>query len=136
MAVFGLIPTEKNGAINAVSAALEMQDAVKELQKIRSRQNKNIYEIGIGINTGNPVVGNIGAENRMDYTVIGDSVNVASKLEEMAEGGEIIIGEKTHTKVHSIFRTLQKKDARIQNKSEPVVCYYVLKTENQLLDSF
>lgn len=125
MAVFGLIAAEKNAPANAVAAAIEMQNATVELMRQRDRQNLTVFEIGIGINSGGAIVGNVGSRNRMDYTVIGDCVNVAARLEEMAKGGEIIAGEETYGRVKDQFRFSQQGQARLKNKSEPVAYYRV-----------
>jgi len=129
MAVFGLIPGENRGPYNAVRAAIEMQDATKDLMEARGKQGKETFEIGIGINTGSSIVGNVGAENRMDYTVIGDSVNVAARLQQMGKGGEIIIGEQTYHQAQSHFRMQKKGTIKIKNKKQPVVCYNVLSVQ-------
>ena len=121
MAVFGLVPSENSGPYGAIHAAIEMQDAIQE---------KETFEIGIGINTGSVIVGNVGSENRMDYTVIGDSVNVAARLEQMAKGGEIIIGEKTYSQTQKLFRIQDKNEIYVKNKIEPVICYKVLRKES------
>ncbi len=86
MAVFGLIPSENRASHDAVQAAIEMQDATEALMKVRDKQDKETFEIGNGINTGSAIVGNVGSEDRMDYTIIGDSVNVAGRLEQVAGG--------------------------------------------------
>ncbi|MEW6670254.1 MAG: adenylate/guanylate cyclase domain-containing protein [Thermodesulfobacteriota bacterium] len=125
MAVFGLIGAERNAPADAVAAALEMQAAAMELMRQRSRQNLSVFEIGIGINTGSAIVGNVGSQNRLDYTVIGDCVNVAARLEEMAKGGEIITGEETYLRTRDRFAFDQKGEARLKNKSEPVAYYRV-----------
>jgi len=127
MAVFGLIPSENTAPHDAIQAAIEMQDATEELMKLRAKQDKETFEIGIGINTGSAIVGNVGSENRMDYTVIGDTVNVAARLEQIAKGGEIIIGEQTHDQTKGSFRTQEKGKISVKNKTEPVICYEVLR---------
>lgn len=127
MAVFGPIPSENNAPYDAVKSAIEMQDATEALMKVRGKQNKETFKIGIGINTGSSIVGNIGAENRMDYTVIGVSVNVASRLEHMAKGGEIIIGKQTFSQTQGSFRMEEKGEIHVRNKTEPVMCYNVLR---------
>ncbi len=125
MAVFGLIGYEERAPADAVAAAVAMQAAVEELMLSRVRQNLPVYEVGIGINTGSAVVGNVGSQNRIDYTVIGDCVNVASRLEEMAKGGEIIAGAETYRRVKNRFRFDLKKQVLLKNKTEPVTFYYV-----------
>jgi class 3 adenylate cyclase len=125
MAVFGLIPSKNNNSYDAIHAAIEMQNATEELMKVRAKENKDTFEIGIGINTGSAIVGNLGSENRMDYTAIGDSVNVAAKLQQIAKGGKIIIGEQTYLQSQGNFHIEKKVKLRLKNKIEPVICYEV-----------
>ena len=103
MAVFGLIASESSHPYDPIQAAIEVQDATEDLMKARAKQGKETFEIGIGVNTGSVMVGNVASENRMDYTVIGDSVNVAARLEQIAQGGEIIIGEETYRQTQCHF---------------------------------
>jgi adenylate cyclase len=125
MAIFGLIPSKSNNSYNAIHAAIEMQHATKELMKERVKENKDIFEIGIGINTGSAIVGNLGSENRMDYTAIGNSVNIAAKLQQIAKGGTIIIGEQTYSQIQGNFQIEKKMKLRLKNKTKPVICYEV-----------
>ena len=127
MAVFGLIASDRNTPYyNAVKTAIEMQQAAGTLTKTRALLKKEIFDIGIGINTGEAIVGNVGSANRMDYTVIGDCVNMAARFQQAAEGGEIIIGEKTYQHTKDLFRIVKKGRIRLKNKSNRVVCYQVL----------
>lgn len=127
MAVFGLIPTGNSASQDALKAGATMRAASEELMKLRSSQGKEIFEIGIGINTGSAIVGNVGSENRMDYTVIGDSVNIAARLEKMAKGGQIIIGEKTYLQTQGQFRLQKRGEITLKNKTDPILCYEVLR---------
>ncbi len=127
MAVYGPLPSENSAPYDAVKSAIEMQEATETLMKVRSKQDKETFEIGIGINTGSSILGNVGAENRMDYTVIGDSVNVAARLQQMAKGGEIIIGEQTYRQVQDRFRAEKKGEIFVKNKTEPIIRYNVLR---------
>ncbi|MBW1693989.1 MAG: adenylate/guanylate cyclase domain-containing protein, partial [Deltaproteobacteria bacterium] len=126
MAVFGLMTSENNASYEAVKSAIEMQDVTKALIRVRRSQKKQTFEIGVGINTGPVVVGNVGSKNRMDYTIIGDSVNVAARLQQMAKGGEIIIGARTYRQVQGRFQVEKKGEISLKNKLKPVLCYTVL----------
>jgi class 3 adenylate cyclase len=125
MAVFGAIPSQNSSAFDAVKAAVEMQEATKMIMKKRTRMKRKTFQIGIGVNTGISILGNVGAKNRMDYTVIGDSVNIASRFQQLAKGGEIIIGEKTYKEIRGGFNVTMRGKARIKNKIEPVICYKI-----------
>jgi adenylate cyclase len=81
-------------AWRAVLAAWDFKQAIEEyLQRI---PNEDRLIVGIGINTGEPVVGNVGAEDRMEYTAIGDAVNLAKRLQESARGGQILLSSSTY----------------------------------------
>lgn len=125
IAVFGLVETDENMAAKAIQTGIEMQAATYEMMRGKKACEEQTFEIGIGINTGVAIIGNIGSSNRMDYTVIGDCVNVAARLEQMAMGGEIIIGEQTYLENDRLFVFESKGEIPIKNKLEPVVCYNV-----------
>jgi len=125
MAVFGPLPSENDAAYDAVKSAIEMQNATEALMNVRREQKKAVFEIGIGINSGPSILGNVGARNRMDYTVIGDSVNVAARLQQLAQGGEIIIGERTCGPIRDKFRMVKKDSVHFKHKKRPIQCYYV-----------
>lgn len=126
IAVFGLVDSDTDPPEDAIRTAIEMQAATQEMMKKRKRKGFEVFEIGIGINTGAAIIGNIGSANRMDYSVVGDCVNVASRLEQMAKGGEIIIGEQTFLKNTGSFQFESRGEVYVKNKLEPVVCYNVL----------
>ncbi len=126
IAVFGLVDTDTNPPENAINTAIEMQAATAEMMQQRKHKGLQSFEVGIGINTGNAIIGNIGSSNRMDYTVIGDCVNVAARLEQMAKGGEIIIGEQTYVDNTGLFHFESRGEVYVKNKLDPVVCYNVL----------
>ncbi|NOY70309.1 MAG: adenylate/guanylate cyclase domain-containing protein [Deltaproteobacteria bacterium] len=126
IAVFGLVETDENMAAKAIQTGIEMQAATYEMMRGKKAAGESTFEIGIGINTGVAIIGNIGSANRMDYTVIGDCVNVAARLEQMAAGGEVLIGEQTYLENDRLFDFESKGEISIKNKLEPVVCYNVL----------
>lgn len=126
MAVFGIISHNRSAPYDAVKAAIEMQEATKDLMNVRAKEDKETFEIGIGINTGSVIVGNVGAENRMDYTVIGDSVNITARLQQAAKGGEIIIDERSFGQTKDHFCIREKGKLSVKNKTKPIICYEVL----------
>jgi len=127
IAVFGLVESSGNASENAIRTALEMQEATEAMMKKRLQENQELFEVGIGVNTGQAIIGNIGSANRMDYTVIGDCVNIAARLEQMALGGEIIIGEQTFLENSGQFTIESRGEVYVKNKMEPLICYNVLR---------
>jgi len=125
MAVFGLMEEEDAGCLNAVRCAMEMRATARELAQQRRKAGLPVFEVGIGINTGEVVVGNLGSKNRMDYTVIGDTVNVASRLEGIAKGQHIVVGEETYRHCGGHISMQPRKEVRVKNRAEPVKCYEV-----------
>jgi len=108
-----------------IQTALEMQERLKELQNEWLKQRKEPLKIGIGINTGDVVVGNMGSLKRMDYTVIGDNVNLAARLCSAAEGDEILISEVTYNQVHTMIEAEELGPITVKGKSQPVCVYKV-----------
>jgi class 3 adenylate cyclase len=130
MALFGFITSNDSAPSDAIKAAIEMQEATEQWMQLRAQENRETFEIGIGINTGIVIAGNVGSENRIDYTVIGDCVNVAARLEQMAKGGEIIIGEQTYRQTEGLFPIQEKGEITAKNKNEPVKCFNVLRVKD------
>lgn len=123
MAVFGAPMEKDDDAIRAVHAALEMR---KELAVMMEKENPNKrFDIRLGVNTGHVVAGNVGSPKRMDYTVIGDSVNVASRLESSAEPNQILIGEETYRQVKGKFKIQKVGSKTLRGKSESIMVYEV-----------
>ena len=106
-----------------------MLEKVKELQKKWAKENKPKIEIGIGINTGEVFVGNIGSVNRMEYTVIGDTVNLASRLESYNKiyKTKLLISPTTYEEVKSFADVIKISDVQIRGKSHKMDIYEVLK---------
>lgn len=123
-------------AQNACAAALDMIRRLEEVNE--ERRNEAASEgtdfvrlrMGIGINTGNCVVGNMGSSMRFDYTVLGDSVNLASRLEGQSKnyGQTIVIGEHTARLVENSFALLELDFIRVKGKSEPERIFTILGT--------
>ncbi len=121
-------------ALNACRAALAMLERLDALnterQKEAAEAGKSFARlaVGIGINTGECVVGNMGSDVRFDYTVLGDAVNLASRLEGQSKiyGVHIIIGEATAKLIEDAVATLEIDSIRVKGKTEPEVIYTVL----------
>jgi adenylate cyclase len=120
--------------VNACNAALEMLRRVDELNRERHRESLEAGQkfiplnVGVGINTGQCVVGNMGSDLRFDYSVLGDSVNLASRLEGRSKsyGTPIIIGSGTARKAADRFATLEIDLITVKGKTEPETIYTVL----------
>ncbi len=128
MAFFGA-PGEThihNHAITAVKVAVEIQAKLKILKEKWLGENKESLSIGIGINSGDAVVGNMGSAERMDYTIIGDNVNLAARLCSAAGGDEILISEATYAQVKDSVKTTKLEPISVKGKTNPVSIYRVV----------
>lgn len=101
LAVFGVPVPRDDDALRAVRAALEMQKGLQAINKGRARKRQKTLEIGIGITSGTVISGNIGSERRMDYTVIGDPVNLAARLEGLTKEVQrrILVNDRVHAAI-------------------------------------
>ncbi|WP_304638813.1 adenylate/guanylate cyclase domain-containing protein [Pseudomonas sp.] len=117
----------KEDAEAAVSMAIAMRKHMKVLrQQWRSQGITRPLEIRMGLSTGYCTVGNFGAENRMDYTIIGREVNLASRLESAAEAGEILIPHETYSLVKDLVMCRDKGQISVKGFSRPVQIYQVV----------
>ena len=137
MAIWGAPVDLDNHALQACLAALEMQSQLDVLRRKWQSEGKAQIKIRCGVNTGLMVVGNIGGEARFDYTVIGDSVNLASRLEGACKhyGARIAISEFTyaHVQEHVLVRELDL--VRVKGKTKPITIFELISTLDQPLPS-
>jgi adenylate cyclase len=103
MVFFGDPEPQPDHAVRCVQAAIEMQQALQTMRQEWQRHGKPILHVRIGINTGNVVVGNMGSQRRLSYTVLGAAVNLAQRLESNAPTDGILISERTHELLEGRF---------------------------------
>jgi adenylate cyclase len=125
MAVFSAPYQTPDDARNAVISAVKQQDKIRELSARWVAEGKKEFTVGMGVNTGDVVMGNLGASSRMNYTVIGDNVNVAARLYNVAIGGEIIISETTYAECKELIEVDDRDPVSVKGKSAPIAIYNV-----------
>jgi adenylate cyclase len=126
MALFGAPLAKPDDALRSVKTATEMQRALAQLNRQWEARSQQPLHIGIGINTGPVTAGNIGSAKRMDYTVIGDAVNLASRLCANAAGGQTLISESTFHLLNGRFPAQHLDPIRVKGKETPVDIYEVI----------
>jgi len=132
MAIFG-VPTHEDDPERAILAAMEMQQGMKMLsQELRESMDISLG-LSIGINTGIVVIGDIGTDLRLDYTVMGDVVNTAERLQEEAEPGEILVTQKTYQRAAHCFDFQALEPVSVRGKSQPVHAYKVIRRKEEPL---
>jgi adenylate cyclase len=130
MALFGAPVAIPDAAASAVRAALAMRGVLQNLRP--PRLNMGPLRVRFGINTGRAVVGNIGSSRRVEYTAIGDAVNVASRLQTFARPNEICIDELTHERVGELFQYEEIGSIDVKNRSEPIRVYKVIEEKTDI----
>ena len=128
MCIFGTPVPHEDDPDRAVRAAIRMMTDLKTFNEKRANEGKMAIDHGMGINTDSIVSGNIGSPKRMDYTVIGDGVNLAARIESACKqyGAHILISEFTYKAVKATYRTRQVDYVIVKGKTEPVGVYEVL----------
>ena len=128
MAVFGAPVPKPNDAVNAVRAAVRMRHALRKLNERLAERGLAPLRTGIGIHTGEVVAGNIGSEARMEYTVIGDAVNLASRLESSTKelGTDVLISEDTNALLDNELETKAVREITVKGRAKPVIVYEVI----------
>jgi adenylate cyclase len=125
MAVFGAPISKGNDAAAAVNSAIQIQRLLVELNRDAAARAWPELRVGIGINTGNAIAGNIGSPRRLDYTVVGDTVNTAQRLMTNAAGGQILISESTARKIGKTFDLERLPELKVKGRSEAVPVFRV-----------
>jgi class 3 adenylate cyclase/tetratricopeptide (TPR) repeat protein len=127
MAVFGAPIAHEDSARRAVAAALVMRDAMKDFAAEARAKGAHGFDYRIGLNTGPVVVGSIGSDFSMDYTAVGDTVNLGARMESLAPPGSIVITENTKRHVGAYFELRDLGELEVKGKAQPVRTYEVLR---------
>jgi adenylate cyclase len=138
MAVYGApLPLNENHAWMAVQSALDMRRRLKEFNESRKMESQPQIHIGIGISSGEVVSGNIGSQKRMDYTVIGDGVNLSSRLESVTKeyGCDIVLSEFTYELCRDRIWVRELDKIRVKGKNRPVSIFELIGDRRDALPS-
>jgi class 3 adenylate cyclase len=129
MAVWNTPAASDAHALRAIKAALASQEGIRRLRaEDASLQH---LEFGIGVNTGTALAGNMGSEARMEFSVIGDAVNVASRLTGATPGGEVWAGERTYELVRDYVEALPLGNLSVKGKSRGVAAYQIVRVDSR-----
>ena len=128
MALFGAPKSYGNDAVNAVQAALEMRKAVEGLNQKWESEGKTVIKIGVGVNTGEVTAGFMGSTKKMEYSVIGDAVNLASRIEGLNKDFNTItlMSEFTYQEVKDHFEVRELEPVKVKGKEQAVNIYEIL----------
>ena len=125
MAIFGAPTASPEDAKNALKAAVTMQIQLQTLNNELETEGFQRINIGIGLHTGEAVIGYIGSDRRSEYTAIGDTVNLASRLESNASGGQILVSEATARAGGNIFSFVPREPLTVKNRLQAVSLFEV-----------
>jgi len=125
MAVFSAPYQTPDDAKNAVLSAVAQQKKILELAEKWKAMGKREFTVGMGVNTGDVVMGNLGSSSRMNYTVIGDNVNLAARLYNVAKAGEIIISDYTYQEVKDLVVATPMEPVLVKGKKDPISIYNI-----------
>lgn len=135
MAIWGMPIQNENDSLRAVEAAIKMQKELFYFNITQRRQKRDILKMGIGINLGDVVVGNMGSEKRMEYTVIGPPVNLASRVESLTSKNQILISDNVYNEVKDITSTIELAPTRVKGINRPIQIYNVIGICNEQQES-
>jgi adenylate cyclase len=133
MAAFGIPVGHDDDEDRAVRAAVSMIRDLDTWNRVRIQEGKMPIEIGIGLNTDTVVSGNIGSKKRMDFTIIGDGVNLASRLESACKQykARILVSEFTFRKLRGTYRAREVDKLVVKGKTQPVGVYELLEYHSE-----
>ncbi|AFY40079.1 adenylate/guanylate cyclase [[Leptolyngbya] sp. PCC 7376] len=123
LVLFGVPNAGEDDSERAVACALDMQLAMENLNRKLENDGMPPLEMGIAVNTGEVVVGNVGSEKKAQFTVVGHHINVAFRIESFSKAGEILISDSTYQEVEKIVEIKQEKYVNAKGVSEPIKVY-------------
>ena len=127
MAVFSAPNPRPDDAKNAVFAAIEQQEKILAIANEWKAAGRQVFTVGMGLNTGEVVMGNLGSSDRLNYTVIGDNVNTAARLYNVAKGGQTIISETTWNEVKDLVVVNELDPVMVKGKEKPLRIFEVIR---------
>ncbi len=130
MAVFSAPNPKPDDARSAVFAAIEQQEKILQIAEEWKSQGRQVFTVGMGLNTGEVVMGNLGSADRLNYTVIGDNVNTAARLYNVAKGGQTIISETTWNEVKDLVVVNELDPVMVKGKEKPLRIFEVIRKLN------
>jgi adenylate cyclase len=125
MALFGAPTATDSDALNALNAAVAMQRRILGLNEELRAEGFNEIGVGIGLHTGEATIGYIGSERRSEYTAIGDTVNIASRLQSNALGGQILLSEAAQRAMDSPYPLIPREPLIVKNRVQPISLFEV-----------
>ncbi|MBI1880832.1 MAG: hypothetical protein HYR94_21860, partial [Chloroflexi bacterium] len=129
MALFGAPVAHENDPERALRAALDMMAALEEFNDEHAGRIPKRLALHFGLNSGLVIAGGIGTRQRQDYSVMGDTVNLAARLEDLSEAGEILAGEDTFRLTAPLFEFETRQPVRVKGKEKPVQVYRLLRAK-------
>jgi class 3 adenylate cyclase len=122
-AIFGAPLAHPDHAERAAAAAVAMQGAMAEINAVNTARGRPRFEMGIGVNTGEAVVGNVGGEQRAKYAAIGHAVNVTARVEACTVGGQIFVSAATYERIRELADVAPPVPVEVKGVAEPLVLY-------------
>jgi class 3 adenylate cyclase len=126
MALYNAPTDNEDHIFDAIKTALGMKQELKKLNKTLKEKGLKEIKMGIGINSGKAIIGNIGTNKRMEYTAIGNTVNVAERLEENATADQILISKQTYNKIKDRINVKKIGEIELKNIEHPILVYDVI----------
>jgi adenylate cyclase len=131
MAVFGAPVPKPDDAVRAVRAALRMIEEVGRFNEQQRKKGGVEIDVGVGLHTGPLIAGNIGSDRKMEYTMIGDTVNVANRVESLNQkmATNVLITQQCYEATGKVFAVRELPRMQVKGKEQPLQVYEVLRDE-------
>jgi len=126
MAVFGAPVSQSDHADRAVAAAAGMHAAQNEINRRWQSENLPVFGLGLGLSTGVAAAALLGSEEHLEYTLVGDTVNLSQRLQQLADAGETVMSEATREALTVEVDTIRLAEQLVKGRDTPVIAYKIL----------